>query len=84
MDMNPGQISMAMINADDSNAGQQKGKSESHIVVVVHRAHEHRKNNHGEYQACAGRQYVDSVAVQADGTGVRALTPPGPLARAAT
>ena len=71
---------MAMINTDDSDASQQKCQRESHVVVVVHRTHEHREYNHCEYQSGTSRKDVDSIAVQAHGMQVRTLAPPGPLA----
>ena len=77
------EVSMALVNADDTDAGQQKSQREPHIVVVVHRAHQHGEHDQAKNNALTGRQNVYAPAAETDGAGVDSLAATSPLSGAA-
>jgi hypothetical protein len=61
-----GQVSMAVVDTDNSNTGQQESQHETQIVVVVHRAQQHREYDRREDDAYSSRQDIDPPSMQTD------------------
>ncbi len=74
-----GEVPVTVVDTDDADARQQKCQRKTHVVVVVHRAEQHREYHDGVNYPGSGRQYVDSAALETAGAGVYALPAAGPV-----
>ena len=72
------QVPLALVHRNEANADQQEGQYERQVVVVVHRAEQHRECHQPEDESDRRRQDVDAAGVQLRDGFIDALASPRP------
>ncbi len=74
-------VALALVHRNETKARQQKRQSKGQVIVVVHRAEQHRKSHQCEYESYRRRQYVDATRMKFCNRAICTLTFAGPAFR---
>ena len=75
------EVSVAGVHRSDAERCKQERQREAHVIGVIERTQEHRKEHQPESRAESGWKDVDAAAPERHGATIRSLAPADPVAR---